>query len=103
MALPPGLWSTRDASDLISDTHGEASLKKSIGAAGLTAMGGGCIIGTGIFVVIGEGAITAGPAVILSFVLAAGTGPFSAPSYAQLPPALPGAGRADTHSHPTNG
>jgi len=103
MALPPGLWSTRDASDLVSDTEGEESLKRSIGPLGLTAMGVGAIIGTGIFVVIGEGAKEAGPAVILAFVLAAVTCLFSALSYAELAAAVPVAGSAYTYSYATMG
>ena len=103
MALPPGLWSTRDASDLVSETHGEAGLKRSVGPLGLTAMGVGAIIGTGIFVVIGEGAVTAGPAVIFSFVLAAVTCLFSALSYAELAAAVPVAGSAYTYSYATLG
>src|SRR5881409_1057127 len=103
MALPPGLWSTRDASDLVSDTQGEAGLKRSVGPVGLTAMGVGAIIGTGIFVVIGEGAVTAGPAVIFSFVLAAVTCLFSALSYAELAAAVPVAGSAYTYSYATMG
>jgi APA family basic amino acid/polyamine antiporter len=103
MALPAGLWSTRDASDLISDTEGEERLKRTIGPVGLTAMGVGCIIGTGIFVVIGEGALAAGPAVILSFVLAATTCLFSALSYAELASAVPVSGSAYTYSYATMG
>jgi APA family basic amino acid/polyamine antiporter len=103
MALPPGLWSTRDASDLISDTEGEASLQRTLGPVGLTAMGVGAIIGTGIFVVIGEGARAAGPAVILSFLLAAVTCLFSALSYAELAAAVPVAGSAYTYSYATMG
>jgi APA family basic amino acid/polyamine antiporter len=101
--LPPGLWSTRDASDLISDTEGEASLQRTLGPVGLTAMGVGAIIGTGIFVVIGEGARAAGPAVILSFLLAAVTCLFSALSYAELAAAVPVAGSAYTYSYATMG
>nr|WP_284289157.1 hypothetical protein [Angustibacter aerolatus] len=75
----------------MSETEeGGHSLKKSVGAVGLTAMGVGAIIGTGIFVVIGEGADKAGPAVTLSFVLAALTCAFSALSYAE-----PGGRRPD--------
>jgi APA family basic amino acid/polyamine antiporter len=103
MALPPGLWSTRDASDLVSDTEGEAALSRSISAVGLTAMGVGAIIGTGIFVVIGEGGAAAGPAVILAFVLAAVTCLFSALSYAELAAAVPVAGSAYTYSYATMG
>src|SRR5829696_2943839 len=55
-------------------------------------MGVGAIIGTGIFVVIGEGAAIAGPAVILSFALAALACVFSALSYAELASSIPVAG-----------
>lgn len=103
MALPPGLWSTRDASDLISDTEGESGLERTISPVGLTAMGVGAIIGTGIFVVIGQGALAAGPAVILAFVLAAVTCLFSALSYAELAAAVPVAGSAYTYSYATMG
>jgi APA family basic amino acid/polyamine antiporter len=97
------MWSTRDASDLVSDTEGEQHLQRSISSVGLTAMGVGAIIGTGIFVVIGEGAKEAGPAVILAFVLAAVTCLFSALSYAELAAAVPVAGSAYTYSYATMG
>jgi basic amino acid/polyamine antiporter, APA family len=103
MQIPGGMWSTRDASDLVSDTEGEQHLQRSISSVGLTAMGVGAIIGTGIFVVIGEGAIEAGPAVILAFVLAAVTCLFSALSYAELAAAVPVAGSAYTYSYATMG
>ena len=104
MNLPAGIWSTRDASDLIASTENEgANLKKTLGAGGLTAMGVGAIIGTGIFVVIGEGAKEAGPAVILAFVLAAVTCLFSALSYAELAAAVPVSGSAYTYSYATMG
>ena len=103
MALPGGIWSTRDASDLVSDTEGEQHLTRSISALGLTAMGVGAIIGTGIFVVIGEGAGEAGPAVILAFVLAAVTCLFSALSYAELAAAVPVSGSAYTYTYATLG
>ena len=104
MNLPGGIWSTRDASDLVSDTEdSEHSLQRSISSVGLTAMGVGAIIGTGIFVVIGEGAKAAGPAVILAFVLAAVTCLFSALSYAELAAAVPVSGSAYTYSYATMG
>ena len=67
-----GIFAIRDVRDLTTETE-EAGhkLKRSVSAVQLTAMGVGAIIGTGIFVVIGKGAGIAGPAVILSFVLAA--------------------------------
>src|SRR3712207_9208482 len=92
MALANGLFTTRDAKTLTSDIDSGHRLERTIGAAGLTAMGVGCIIGTGIFVVIGEGAELAGPAVILSFVLAAGVCLLSGLSDPRPPAAVPLAG-----------
>jgi APA family basic amino acid/polyamine antiporter len=66
-------------------------------------MGVGAIIGTGIFVVIGKGAGIAGPAVILSFVLAAVACVFSALSYAELASSIPVSGSAYTYSYATLG
>ena len=81
----PGLFATRDVSSLLTETHETGhELKRAVGSWQLTAMGVGAIIGTGIFVVIGEGAAIAGPAVILSFALAALACVFSALSYAEL-------------------
>jgi APA family basic amino acid/polyamine antiporter len=100
----PGLFAIRDVSSLLSETH-EAGheLKRSVGATQLTAMGVGAIIGTGIFVVIGEGAGIAGPAVILSFVLAAVACTFSALSYAELASSIPVSGSAYTYAYATLG
>jgi APA family basic amino acid/polyamine antiporter len=98
------LFRTRDVSDLMEETHSEGeSLRKSIGPVGLTALGVGAIIGTGIFVVIGKGAGIAGPALVLSFVLAALTCVFSALSYAELSSSVPVSGSAYTFSYATLG
>ncbi len=78
-------------------------LKRAVGPTQLTAMGVGAIIGTGIFVVIGEGAGVAGPAVILSFVLAAVACAFSALSYAELASSIPVSGSAYTYTYATLG
>ena len=79
------------------------ALRRSVGPLGLTALGVGAIIGTGIFVVIGEGAAKAGPAVVVSFVLAAITCLFSALSYAELASSVPVSGSAYTYSYATLG
>jgi APA family basic amino acid/polyamine antiporter len=98
------LFITRDVSSLVEETHGSGEeLKKSMGPVALTALGVGAIIGTGIFVVIGEGAQTAGPALVLSFILAAVTCAFSALSYAELSAAVPVSGSAYTFSYATLG
>ncbi len=48
-----------------------AGLKKALGALDLTFLGVGAIIGTGIFVLTGTGAVQAGPALMISFMIAA--------------------------------
>jgi basic amino acid/polyamine antiporter, APA family len=88
------LFVTRDVSALMEETYSKGEeLRRSIGAFGLTALGVGAIIGTGIFVVIGKGAAIAGPALVISFVLAAVTCTFSALSYAELSSSVPGLGQ----------
>jgi amino acid permease len=97
-------FAIKDVSQLVAATEAEGEgLKRSVGALQLTAMGVGAIIGTGIFVVIGEGAAEAGPAVVLSFVLAAVACVFSALSYAELASAIPVSGSAYTYSYATLG
>jgi APA family basic amino acid/polyamine antiporter len=100
----PGIFAVRDVKSLITETAEEGhGLKKAVGATHLTAMGVGAIIGTGIFVVIGKGAGIAGPAVILSFVLAAVACAFSALSYAELASSIPVSGSAYTYTYATMG
>jgi basic amino acid/polyamine antiporter, APA family len=100
----PGIFAIRDVRSLITETAQEGQgLKKAVGATQLTAMGVGAIIGTGIFVVIGKGAGIAGPAVILSFVLAAVACAFSALSYAELASSIPVSGSAYTYTYATLG
>jgi APA family basic amino acid/polyamine antiporter len=99
-----GIFAIRDVSSLVTETTETGhQLKRSVGATQLTAMGVGAIIGTGIFVVIGEGAGIAGPAVILAFVLAAVACTFSALSYAELSSSIPVSGSAYTYAYATLG
>src|ERR1700755_3675147 len=99
-----GMFAIRDVRSLITETAEEGhGLEKAAGATHLPAMGVGAIIGTGIFVVIGKGAGIAGPAVILSFVLAAVACAFSALSYAELASSIPVSGSAYTYTYATLG
>src|SRR3954468_6906936 len=101
-----GPFAVKDHHQLVEDTqHGdqEGGLKRAVGSLDLTALGIGAVIGTGIFVVIGEGIGKAGPAVILSFALAGLTCLFSALSYAELAAAVPVAGSAYTYAYATLG
>jgi basic amino acid/polyamine antiporter, APA family len=91
------LFHIRPVGSLVEETHETGhELKRAVGPFSLTALGVGAIIGTGTFVVVGEGLSRAGPAVILSFVLAAVTCVFSALSYAELASSIPVAGSTYT-------
>jgi APA family basic amino acid/polyamine antiporter len=72
-------------------------------ALDLTALGIGAIIGTGIFVIIGEAIADSGPAIVISFVLAGVTCIFSALCYAELASTLPVSGSAYTYAYATMG
>ena len=100
----PGPFAVRSAESLVEETH-EAGheLRRSVGALDLTALGVGAIIGTGIFIVVGVGVAEAGPAVILSFALAAVTCIFAALCYAELASAIPVSGSAYTYTYATMG
>src|SRR3989449_7057564 len=61
----------KSITDLQTEALTDHSLKRALGALNLTMLGIGAIIGTGIFVLTGTvAALNAGPAVVLSFVLA---------------------------------
>ena len=61
------------------------------------------IIGTGIFVIIGEAIALSGPAIVVSFLIAGVTCVFSALSYAELASTLPVSGSAYTYAYATMG
>jgi APA family basic amino acid/polyamine antiporter len=98
-----GPFATKRAEQLIEDTRSKDGLRRAIGAVSLTAMGLGAIIGTGIFVIIGEAIGLAGPAIVLSFALAGLTCVFSALSYSELASTIPVSGSAYTYSYATMG
>lgn len=79
-------------------------LKRSLSALNLISLGIGCIIGAGIFVITGQAAAAhAGPAIILSFVLAGFACAFAALCYAELASVLPVSGSAYTYAYATLG
>jgi APA family basic amino acid/polyamine antiporter len=99
-----GLFATKDTDTLVRDTEEKgASLARVVGLLDLTALGLGAIIGTGIFVVIGEAIGDSGPAIIISFVLAGITCAFSALAFAELASSIPVSGSAYTYSYATLG
>ena len=79
------------------------TLKRSIGLLELTMMGVGGTIGTGIFVALTTAAPEAGPAVVISFLLAGITAALSALCYAELSSALPVSGSSYAYAYATLG
>lgn len=78
----------------------EYGLKRCLSAFDLTLLGIGAIIGTGIFVLTGHAAATqAGPAVVLSFVVAGLACAFAALAYAELASSVGGSGSAYGYSY----
>jgi APA family basic amino acid/polyamine antiporter len=99
-----GLFARKPHDQLVADAEdSDSKLRRSIGALDLTALGIGAIIGTGIFVIIGEAIGQSGPAIVVSFVLAGITCAFSALSYAELSSAIPVSGSAYTYGYATLG
>ena len=83
-ATRPGPFARKSHESLQRDASGDSEhgLKRSVGVLDLTALWIGAVIGTGIFVIIGEGIGDAGPSIVVSFALAGVTCLFSAFSYA---------------------
>jgi basic amino acid/polyamine antiporter, APA family len=104
-AARPGLFARKPTDQLLRETQAdpEHGLKRSVGVLDLTALGIGAVIGTGIFVIIGEAIADAGPSIIISFALAGVTCLFSAFSYAELASSIPVSGSAYTYGYATLG
>ncbi|WP_339442937.1 amino acid permease [Pseudomonas hunanensis] len=83
-----------------SSAHG---LRKVLGPFDLVLIGVGAIVGTGIFVLTGTGAVTAGPALTISFIVAALACAFAALCYAEFAASIPVAGSIYTYSYITLG
>jgi basic amino acid/polyamine antiporter, APA family len=100
-----GMFRTRPLATLLADTgEGRIGLRKTLTAWDLLALGIGCIIGVGIFVLPGvEAAKHAGPGIVLSFALAAVACACSALCYAELAAMIPVAGSAYTYAYATLG
>lgn len=83
---------------------GSHTLKKTLGAGGLIALGIGAIIGAGLFSITGMAAANhAGPAITISFIVAALGCLFAGLCYAEFASMIPVAGSAYTYSYATMG
>jgi APA family basic amino acid/polyamine antiporter len=98
------LFARKSIAQLHAEMEGENRLRRVLGPFQLTALGIGCIIGTGIFVLSGKAAHdTAGPALMLSFAVAGLACIFAALCYAEFASMVPVAGSAYTYAYATLG
>ena len=82
-----------------AEATGEHSLKRVLGPTNLVMLGIGAIIGTGIFVLTGPAAAAnAGPAIVISMVLAGLTSVLAALCYSEFAATVPVAGSAYTYA-----
>ena len=97
------LFRTKNLDDMIANARKPGGLAKVLGPFDLILMGIGAIVGTGIFVLTGTGAVTAGPALTLSFIVAAVACGFAALCYAEFASTVPVAGSIYTYTYATLG
>lgn len=99
------IWKTKPLTKLLDEaSESEKGLKRTLSSKALVALGIGAIIGAGLFSLTGIAAADhAGPAVTLSFVLAATGCAFAGLCYAEFASMIPVAGSAYTYSYATMG
>ncbi len=98
------IFARKDLEALLAEAAGEHRLHRVLGPWSLTALGVGCIIGAGIFVVTGRAAaLDAGPGVILSYAIAGVGCTLAALCYAEFAAMAPVAGSAYTYAYTTLG
>src|SRR3974390_2479201 len=100
------LFATKSLDTLMKEATetGEHSLKRALGPINLVPLGIGAIIGAGIFVLTGSAAaLYAGPAIMLSYVLAGLGWVFAGLCYPGFASMIPIAGSAYTYGYATLG
>jgi APA family basic amino acid/polyamine antiporter len=90
------LFRKKSVDQLVSES---TPLKRTLKTFDLTMLGIGAIIGTGIFVLTGKGALTAGPALCVSFLLAAVCCGFAGLCYAEFAAMAPVSGSAYSYAY----
>ena len=109
------LFQRKPIAALVEETHGDQSLKRSLGAGDLIMLAIGAVIGAGIFGSIGSAAAGqlgpngevirygAGPALVISFVFLGACCALAGLCYAELASMIPQAGSAYAYSYATLG
>lgn len=98
------LFIKKPLSQLLTQAEGSKELRRTLGPGNLVALGVGAIIGAGLFSITGLAAANnAGPAITISFVVAALGCAFAGLCYAEFASMIPIAGSAYTYSYATMG
>jgi APA family basic amino acid/polyamine antiporter len=99
------LFRSKDVGQMLdaSTARSGNGLRKTLGPIDLIFLGVGAVLGTGIFVLTGTGALTAGPGLTLSFAIAALACCLAALCYAEFSSAVPVAGSIYSYSYATLG
>ena len=92
-------WKTRKVVDADGNAAQGQTLARTLSWPHLVALGVGAIVGTGILTLIGVGADKAGPAVLVSFVIAGFVCACAALAYAEMATMIPASGSAYTYSY----
>ncbi len=100
-----GLFATKSIDTLLAQTTDDKnSLRRTLSRWNLISLGIGAIIGAGIFVLTGQAAANyAGPAVVISFIVAGIACAFAGLCYAEFASMIPIAGSAYTYAYATLG
>ncbi len=106
--MAKSIFTTKSMVRLMSESKGEYdgehTLKRTLGKSNLIMLGIGAIIGAGIFVLTGAAASQhAGPAVVISFVIAGVACAFAGLCYSEFASMIPIAGSAYTYAYATLG
>jgi basic amino acid/polyamine antiporter, APA family len=102
--MPHSYFARKSIDHLHADAEHPHGLKRTLNAMDLVLLGIGGIIGTGIFVLTGRAAAAnAGPAVALSFTIAAFASAFAGLCYSEMASMIPVAGSAYTYAYATMG
>ena len=104
--MPGKLFATKPIATIMAEAQGggEHTLKRALGPINLVTLGIGAIIGAGIFVLTGTAAAQfAGPAIVISYIIAGVGCIFAGLCYAEFASMLPIAGSAYTYGYATMG
>ena len=98
------LFATKPLDRILAESENKNALKRSLGPLELVALGVGAVVGAGIFTLTGVAAATnAGPALVVSFIVAAIGCSLAGLCYSEFATMIPVSGSAYTYAYATFG